>query len=399
MPQLRRLLAEMRANRVYPTAYRAVRRVHRRVMDGELVSARVTPAEVEVATGRNRDDFWIRLRDRLTEFGVPYTSGGSDREWRPRLHLREQDAEILFELLLELSGSARPGVTDPALPWLLYQEGQQPHQPIEVIGRNYRRRRFTKVDLWLLERPTGADGGSATKRAEGLFTVIEIDFWCSPERSFRSEPYAVAPRYNAVATSMRWQELNQVLGVKDPATRAEDLTEVDPLPDLHARDFPIDIVYTWVDDRDPNWRTIKSSHLPDGAKITIGEGRAAHAERFRNRDELKYSLRSIEMFAPWVRNIYLVTMDQTPAWLDLDHPRLRVVSHSDIYTDRERAADLQLKLDRDPVAPHRRAGRALHLCQRRRLPRPALLLAGLLLGHRRGQVLPGDAHGVGQPDR
>ena len=36
---LRRLLAEMRANRVYPTAYRAVRRVHRRVMDGELVSA------------------------------------------------------------------------------------------------------------------------------------------------------------------------------------------------------------------------------------------------------------------------------------------------------------------------------------------------------------------------
>jgi hypothetical protein len=322
LPQLRRLLAEMRANRVYPTAYRAVRRVHRRVMDGELVSARVTPAEIEVATGRHRDDFWDRLRDRLTELGIPYTSGGSDREWRPRLHLREQDAEPLFDLLLELSASS---------PWLLYQEGQQPHQPIEAIGRNHRRRRFTKVDLWLLEQPTGAP---AAKRPEGLFTVIEIDFWRSPERSFRAEPYAVGPRYNAVATSMRWQELNQVLGAADPSTRVGDLIEVDPLPDLHDRDFPIDVVYTWVDDQDPKWRMIKAKHLPHGSKITIGEGRADHAERFRNRDELKYSLRSIEMFAPFVRNVYLVTMDQTPAWLNLDHPRLTVVSHSDIYTDR-----------------------------------------------------------------
>src|SRR5438445_117204 len=40
------------------------------------------------------------------------------------------------------------------------------------------------------------------------------------------------------------------------------------------------------------------------------------------------------MYAPFVRNVYLVTMDQTPAWLNVDHPKLTVVSHSDIYADR-----------------------------------------------------------------
>ncbi|WP_161606237.1 stealth family protein [Microlunatus speluncae] len=331
MPELRRLLAEVRANRIYPTAYRAVRRMHRRVMDGELFSAgSSTPAEIEVVAGERRDEFWARLRERLAERAVPYTSGGSDQEWRPRLHLREQDAGALFEILTELAGSARPADSAPGVRWLLYQQGQQPHQPIEGIGRDYHRRRFTKLDLWVLERPSVA---APARRPEGLFTVIEIDFWGSPERSFRAEPYAVAPRYNAVATSMRWRELNQLLGVDDPATRAGDLAEVDQLPDLDARDFPIDLVYTWVDDQDPNWQAIKNEHLPDGSKITVGEGRADHAERFRNRDELKYSLRSIEMFAPFVRNIYLVTMDQTPAWLNTDHPQLTVVSHSDIYAD------------------------------------------------------------------
>lgn len=39
--------------------------------------------------------------------------------------------------------------------------------------------------------------------------------------------------------------------------------------------------------------------------------------------ELRFSLRSIEMYAPWVRNIYIVTNGQIPYWLDLSHPRLK----------------------------------------------------------------------------
>ncbi|KAA6213485.1 glycosyltransferase [Streptomyces albofaciens JCM 4342] len=95
-------------------------------------------------------------------------------------------------------------------------------------------------------------------------------------------------------------------------------------------DFPVDVVYTWVDDTDPRWRERR-----DAAKRAAGVGIDADSGdvRFRNRDELRYSLRSLAMYAPWVRNIYLVTDDQVPAWLNTDHPGIKVVSHREIFAD------------------------------------------------------------------
>eukprot|EP01029_Cantina_marsupialis_P028316 TRINITY_DN775_c0_g8_i1.p1 TRINITY_DN775_c0_g8~~TRINITY_DN775_c0_g8_i1.p1 ORF type:complete len:956 (-),score=249.19 TRINITY_DN775_c0_g8_i1:43-2514(-) len=55
--------------------------------------------------------------------------------------------------------------------------------------------------------------------------------------------------------------------------------------------------------------------------------------RFRDNNELIYSIRSIEHFAPWIRNIYLVTNGQIPSWIDLDHPRIRLVTHEEIFPD------------------------------------------------------------------
>ncbi|WP_030687435.1 stealth conserved region 3 domain-containing protein [Streptomyces sp. NRRL B-1347] len=95
-------------------------------------------------------------------------------------------------------------------------------------------------------------------------------------------------------------------------------------------DFPVDAVYTWVDDSDPAWRAARAAALGgpgDGASADTG------AVRFRNRDELRYSLRSLAMYAPWVRHVYLVTAGQVPAWLDGDHPGLTVVDHRDLFAD------------------------------------------------------------------
>jgi hypothetical protein len=97
-------------------------------------------------------------------------------------------------------------------------------------------------------------------------------------------------------------------------------------------DFPIDVVYTWVDDRDPDW-----SARRDQALRETGRG-PAHATslgeaRFRSRDELRYSLRSLDLFAPFVRHVYLVTADQQPEWLDTRSPRLTVVSHRELFAD------------------------------------------------------------------
>ncbi|WP_406107878.1 stealth conserved region 3 domain-containing protein [Micromonospora globbae] len=97
-------------------------------------------------------------------------------------------------------------------------------------------------------------------------------------------------------------------------------------------DFPIDVVYTWVDGDDPLWRAAKGRLLADLGRepLPAADGSA----RFRDRDELRYSLRSLDMYAPWVRNIYVVTAGQTPTWLDTDHPRITVVDHRELFDGR-----------------------------------------------------------------
>lgn len=56
--------------------------------------------------------------------------------------------------------------------------------------------------------------------------------------------------------------------------------------------------------------------------------------RFEDNNELKYSLRSVEKYAPWIRNVYIVTNGQVPNWLNTSHPRIKLVNHSDIFEDK-----------------------------------------------------------------
>ena len=98
---------------------------------------------------------------------------------------------------------------------------------------------------------------------------------------------------------------------------------------------PIDVVYTWVDGSDPAWLERKSQALMDAGRGPL-HATAANSSRFQSRDELKYSLRSLDMYADWVRHIYLVTDDQVPSWLDTDNPRITVLSHREVFGDRGR---------------------------------------------------------------
>ncbi|XP_046382751.1 N-acetylglucosamine-1-phosphotransferase subunits alpha/beta [Ischnura elegans] len=56
--------------------------------------------------------------------------------------------------------------------------------------------------------------------------------------------------------------------------------------------------------------------------------------RFDDKEELRYSLRSVEQFAPWVRHIWLVTNGQIPYWINLEHPKLTLISHSEIFPNK-----------------------------------------------------------------
>jgi hypothetical protein len=105
-----------------------------------------------------------------------------------------------------------------------------------------------------------------------------------------------------------------------------------PAPHLRTLQEPVDIVYTWVDGADPDWRARMHKAL-ESADLRATEPSALADSRFTSRDELKYSLRSLEYYASWANHIYIVTDSQVPSWLNTDHPKITVVDHRDIFTD------------------------------------------------------------------
>ncbi len=96
-------------------------------------------------------------------------------------------------------------------------------------------------------------------------------------------------------------------------------------------DYPIDLVYLWVDGSDPNWCARKKQYLREA---DMAEHALAVPERWQDNGELKYSLRSAEQFAPWLNHIFIVTDNQCPAWLNKKHPKITIVDHHDIIPDR-----------------------------------------------------------------
>lgn len=88
----------------------------------------------------------------------------------------------------------------------------------------------------------------------------------------------------------------------------------------------IDIVYLWVDGNDPVWQAKRSAFIgkPKENSATTCKG------RYTDNDELKYSLRAVEKYAPWIRRIFIVTDNQTPKWLDTSNPKIKVVDLTEI---------------------------------------------------------------------
>jgi hypothetical protein len=128
----------------------------------------------------------------------------------------------------------------------------------------------------------------------------DVEFWESGDRGVLT-----APRPNRVtsvvaadaapvqAPGEQFTRLGGPRHTLPPVRTRREMTAV--LPDDVG--FPIDVVYTGV----------------------------GH--------ELRHSLRSVHSNAPWVRDIYLVTDDRTPDWLDTSRPNLRVVNHKEIFSD------------------------------------------------------------------
>src|SRR2546421_5618058 len=80
----------------------------------------------------------------------------------------------------------------------------------------------------------------------------------------------------------------------------------------------IDLVYTWVDARDPEWQRSKRAWLARaGLEVPAADEHLGDHTRYDNMREIVYAVNAARRYAPWLRRIYLVVADgqDTPAAL------------------------------------------------------------------------------------
>ncbi|CAG8718616.1 13148_t:CDS:2 [Gigaspora margarita] len=101
-----------------------------------------------------------------------------------------------------------------------------------------------------------------------------------------------------------------------------------------------DIVYTWVNGSEDNYKMMQNTYKKKSG-LNIPE------HYYRDYDELRYSIRSVEtFFKDYINKIYIIVTDlengtmQLPSWLNTDwinpvtgDSRVELVKHTDIFTD------------------------------------------------------------------
>ncbi len=87
---------------------------------------------------------------------------------------------------------------------------------------------------------------------------------------------------------------------------------------------PIDVVYTWVDDQQPGYRDLL-------LRYANAKGDSDRSRTRDNLETLRFSMRSLQCYAPWINRVFLLTCrPQVPAWLETSHPRLTVIHHDEV---------------------------------------------------------------------
>ena len=93
-------------------------------------------------------------------------------------------------------------------------------------------------------------------------------------------------------------------------------------------DRVIDVVFTWVDNTDEAWQKKYKRNKLEESAAQLGQY-ATDSARFDNHNELFYSVKAVKKYLPWVRNIYIVTDDQIPDWLN-DIKGVTIIDHTEI---------------------------------------------------------------------
>lgn len=189
-------------------------------------------------------------------------------------------------------------------PPLLVADGRLTDNPDAGIFRLYRPR----------IEPVGLLAYGASTAVELQFFRFEGETIVWPVENSLTREILPAAEVVPTTVEMYGHEWKTLRGMFD--AQASDIT------------FDIDMVFSWVDGNDPEFQKRRAERMKD---VVVGEGDDSEA-RFRQIDELKYALRSVYLFAPWVRRIFIVTDSPKPSWL-ADHPGVTFVRSEEFFTD------------------------------------------------------------------
>lgn len=261
-----------------------------------------------VSFGPRGERVFSILVDRLSELNIPMMTGGGSRKTVRTVHIAIEDIRSMCECLIDHASD---------VDLFVRVKGKRSfRKPLDADVIKRLEARARSFDLLIVESRVG----EAPEHVQ--CSRIEVAVWREHSPAER-KTFRESDRSFAIVGRLRGPKFDELMGRRHDF----DLDFAAP----GSPDFAIDVVYTWVDGDDPDWQQRKAEFGAHGAGAL--PERVLHEERFRSRDELKYSLRSLHLFAPWVRQIHIVTAGQRPEWLNVDHPKINLVNHTDIFSD------------------------------------------------------------------
>jgi hypothetical protein len=178
--------------------------------------------------------------------------------------------------------------------------------------------RLRRARVLRLHRPRVEPVGGLRLTGRG---AVQIELW-----SFGTDVVTLPVQNSLTRATIPTSEL--VLGTV--GRHGVSWPTVEGMFDAHAHDVDVDIdlVFSWVDGSGDEWQKARAARMQ---AYVVGDGDDSVA-RFRQVDELRYALRSVYMFAPWVRRIFVATDSPRPAWL-ADDPRVTFVRSEEFFAD------------------------------------------------------------------
>ncbi len=246
------------------------------------------------------------IRDALLATGIDFwLIRGNDE--RPVIAIDVQNRDTVVRALVAACADEplyAKTVDGRRRPPLLVADGRLTDNPAAGIFRLYRPR----------IEPVGLLAYGASTAVELQFFRFEGETIVWPVENSLTREILPAAEVVPATVEMYGHEWKTLRGMFD--AQASDIT------------FDIDMVFSWVDGNDPEFQKRRAERMKD---VVVGEGDDSEA-RFRQIDELKYALRSVYLFAPWVRRIFIVTDSPKPSWL-ADHPAVTFVRSEEFFTD------------------------------------------------------------------